>query len=177
MRRRSCSSKLVWNTYCAKSGAAIAESASRSKTAAAPIVSRSRRRLYHALVQSPADARRVAPVTGITSARATVAISSDLDARIHAGVREVAKQVADHQHRAREHDPGHDQRVILPANGRVGELADARPGEDLLDDEGAAEDRRRAAASAVTTGIRAFRSAWTYTTVRSRRPFARAVRT
>src|SRR5205823_4274173 len=146
MRRRSCSSKLVWNTYCAKSGAAIAESASRSKTAAAPIVSRSRRRLYHALVQSPADARRVAAVTGITSARATVAIGLDLDPRIHARVCKVTKQVADHQHRAGEHDPGHDEWVVLATNGRVRELADTRPGEDLLDDERAADERREDAA-------------------------------
>src|SRR2546421_2411029 len=146
MRRRSCSSKLVWNTYCAKRGAAIAEAASSSSRAAAPIVRRSRRRLYHAFVHSPADARRDATVAGTTSARATVAISSDLDPRIHARVREVAKQIADHQHRAGEHDPGHDERVVLATNGRVRELADTRPSEDLLDDERAADERREDAA-------------------------------
>src|SRR5437016_10005789 len=146
MCRRSCSSKLVWNTYCANRGAAIADAASRSSKAAAPIVRRSRRRLYHAFVQSPADARRDATVAGTTSARATVAISSNLDPRIHARVCEVTKQVADHQHRAGEHDPGHDEWVVLATNGRVRELADTRPGEDLLDDERATYKRREDAA-------------------------------
>src|SRR5713101_4026770 len=141
MRRRSCSSKLVWNTYCAKRGAAIAESASRTRTATAPIVRRSRRRLYHAFVQSPAEARRVVGA-GTRSARATVDISSHLDPRIHARVRDVAEQVADHQQSAGEHDPGHDEGVVLAANGRVGELANPGPGEDLFDDERAADERR-----------------------------------
>src|SRR5437879_9696700 len=142
MCRRSCSSKLVWKTYCAKSGAAIAESASRTSTAAAAIVSRSRRRLYHAFVHRPAETRRGAGVAGTTSVRATVAIASDLDPRVHARVRDVTKQIADHKHRAGEHDAGHDERVVLAANGRVRELADARPREDLLDDESAADKGR-----------------------------------
>src|SRR5438477_10039352 len=177
MWRRSCSSKLVWNTYCANRGAAMADAASSSSKAAAPIVRRSRRRLYHAFVQSPADARRDATVAGTTSARATVAISSDLDPRIDARVREVAKQVADHQHGAREHDPGHDERVVLATNGRVRQLADPRPGEHLLDDERAADERREDAAECGHDRDQSVRRAWTYTTVRSRSPLARAVRT
>src|SRR5438067_6210099 len=62
------------------------------------------------------------------------------DAWVEPGLGQVDCDVGDHyEHGADQHGP-HDERDVVMADGIVGQLADAGPGEDALDDDDAAQE-------------------------------------
>src|SRR5579871_6529129 len=69
-----------------------------------------------------------------------VACSLILNTRVDEGVAEIDNEVNGDQHRGKHEDAGlHDGEVAL-IDGAEGELTDARPREDLLDNDGPAEE-------------------------------------
>ena len=56
-------------------------------------------------------------------------------------VGKVPQDKADQKQEARDHDDRHHDRVVLGASGLEGQSAHARPGEDLLDDHCAGDER------------------------------------
>ena len=100
---------------------------------------------------------------------------TEADARVEPAIEDVRQEIeADHQARKDEGD-GHDDGRVVREDGADQQRTDAGNAEDLLGDDGAAEDRGSCSATSVTTGISALRTTCLMITARSFSPFERAV--
>ncbi len=79
------------------------------------------------------------------------------------------------QHAEHQREP-HDDVVVAPADRLEVESPHSRPGENLFENDGAAEEPRQRESSSVTNGISVLRKACFQMMVRGATPLARAVR-
>src|SRR5688500_12912083 len=83
------------------------------------------------------------PVGPICSGAATAVISSRPETRIGGGVEQVRDDPADDNERAADDYFGEDEWIVARAERGHGDAPHSRPAEHLLDEHGAAEERRK----------------------------------
>src|SRR5476649_2796096 len=121
--------------YGARIAASTTEMTMRMPMMAAGLP-RKRRRARAKFDSSPIG-RRVSVAALIRSA------PSDPQARIDEADQQVDDQVGDDEEQSRDQHHGHDGVEVLAEDGAHAVARDAGPGEDHLDDEGIADERRK----------------------------------
>ena len=101
---------------------------------------------------------------------------ADPHARVEDGIQRIDDDVGRHDEERRDQDDSDDDREVLHADGLHHALTEPGQPEDGLGDDRAAQTVARSMPNCVMIGVSELRSAWRYTTRRSLKPLARAVR-